>query len=368
MLPNTFSPIKNKLARLFILTLSLASHILWGQENKLSGHPTDNTNLLALATSNSTTGNPPVDQHVYDERIQRRTLDLNGYFYGEYRERVNKWDELFIHNRQSQLTAAAQEIVLASYRIKDTQGLDASQLKSDRDFQELLKNKIAEVLKPDKLKADLVTWAKDVEWVTRTRVIEYFQEIVAEDLGKKFDQNLSNQVVNAVLAIPVEEIVAQAGSSAKIEQAILSSLPESAISAASRKDISIAASFLVKNAISSPSLLKNITSSLSDSETGIIPTSSLPDAETEILIAPLIADVAGKITQAGTQAALFKINEIITEKPNPYLVSKNFEVALQDWNSQNLDPRLEKILADFRDHVIEQFRLKAHEESMLILP
>ena len=351
--------IERKSACALILTLSLACGALWGQEPAVLERPTPESNPPARPgndglpgkqsehdTTPNRTANPPGEPWQFrNQLIRDRMRDYAAVLDSEFKERIIKWDELFLNDRQSGLTSAVQEIVLSADRIRKTRSLDASELKNDAEFHQLLAKKITEVLNPERMKAGLANWAKGVEMVTRTRMIECFQQIIAEDLGRTFDESLSNQVIKAVRAIPIEVLVAQADSSARIEQAILASLPESSLSATTRKTISASASALAKGAAS------------------VWATShAMPT------VAPLIAGAAGEITRMAAEAALRELDERITQKPDPNFIHSNFEQALRDWNAKNLDPRLESILSDFRRHVIEHVEDQARKQSLPVLP
>lgn len=275
-----------------------------------------------------------------NERIHDRFRDYAGKLDAQFLQAAKEWPEMFIARRQERMTEAGSEIAETSKRIQKVRRIDATQLKRDPEFSSVIATRIHAVLEPGPLRRDLEEWARGVENVTRSQMIQAFQQTVAEDLGRKFDEKLRDKVVKAVCAIPIETLTSDGDAVAKIQQTILDSLPEAAISEESRKLISAAATTLVK------------------STTFVLAAKSLsPD------VATLCASAAGEIARLTTDAILVQYNQANTLAADPETIRSSFERALRDWNNTHLQPRLESILSTFRQDVIEQVENEARKEA-----
>ncbi len=286
-------------------------------------------------------------QERRSQYIRERFADYEPKLEGDHNEQIEKWGRSFLDKRTPELAAAGTKITEAANRIRLKRGIDATQLKDDQEFRKLLTGEITEILNPQYLRNELRSWAQGVEAQTRMRMIKCFQQVIAEDLGRSFDENLKNVVVNAVANIPVEKLVADADSVAKIEKEILKALPESTVSQSSRKAIKFAAVGLARYA------------AITVVETNVA--TKLNPVWKQVIVESA-TDITGWVADAGVE----KINEELTKNPTPEAVQEAFKAALSDWNSSHLKPRLEEILSDYRRDIIQHLETKAGAINTLL--
>jgi hypothetical protein len=288
---------------------------------------------------------PPVvvAKAAQKELIRDRSRAYEGKLEGDKVEFQAEWGGTFATNRAAAAAEASKRIVAAANQIRASRRIDAIQLKSHPEFKGVIRREIKEVLNAEKLRTELEAWAQGVETQTRTRMIRYFQQVIAEDLGRSFDENLRSIVVKAVREIPVEKLIADADAVAKIDAAILASLPESALSESSRKLIKEAAVQLTKVAA-----FKLAAASGAGQFSGIL------------------AEGAGMIADPLIEEGLLKLNEAITASPDPNAVKQAMIKALTEWNNANLKPRMEKTLSDFNRAIIRFLEDEARVQSGIV--
>lgn len=299
---------------------------------------------LLQETPGSTNTTASIHEQAVKRIIRDRFREYSDILDADFAEAIIKWRETMVSRRETVVRKASQEVVFSANRMRELQKLDASQVRAHPAFRSLVAAKVQQVLEPAALRSDLVAWAKTVEDQTRSRMIECFQQVVAEDLGRSFDENLKGQVVKAIRGISVEALVTNVESVAKIEQAIISAMPEAAISESSRKIISQAA----------VSLTSLVAYSMSAQ---YLPSDS----------AIMLANAAGVIVRLSVDSYLFELNEAKTPKPDADAIGDSLKAALGEWNDSNLQPRLQAILTQFRSEVILHAENHARQEISIQL-
>jgi len=280
-----------------------------------------------------------------NEAIRDRMRDYEAKLQADLAQKVREWNESFLSHRNSRLTNTVDTIISLGESIRLKGSLDADQLKTNVEFKKVLEDQIAKTLDAEALKGELQTWAKGVELQTRARLIECFQQIIAEDLGRSFDEKLRGKVVEAVKAIPIDLLIADRTSTAKLEASILDALPAAALSAETRRQVSAAVAVLAK-------------------------CSATVFAQGHGLgqLSPLLGEAVGEIARLPADAALRKMNEAMTAKPDPNLLRGSLERALADWNKANLQSRLEEILRAFGKEAVKHVEAEARNINYLGLP
>ncbi len=277
--------------------------------------------------------------------IRTRIRDYEAQLEADHAVGLRHWRENFGARRRPAIAATITRVLNAGARLRAARGLDAGGLKTSPEFRAVLANELKEQLQPQELRTELGDWARTVENATRSRMIECFQQIIAEDLGRVFDEHLSNQVVKAVRAIPLETILAKEKPGLRIEEAILAGLPNDALSSGERKAVSTAAGFLAGTAAT-----------------------VLTTDKFGLKVASVIGNVAGLGVEKTADFFLRRLNDTLTAKPDPEQLAVDYEQALLEWNVGTLQPRLEGILAEFRRAVLAQVESHARQVNRVILP
>lgn len=277
------------------------------------------------------------------ELIRARMRDYAAKLESDHEFLLRVWTQMFVDARGAGITAASKRIVEAAERIRRARRIDATEVKSDPGFRAAFQAEIRGLLETEAMKRDLAKWAESVESQTRARMIECFQQIIAEDLGRSFDDKLRGKVVAAVKQIPVAELASASDGALRIEKAILGALPEAEISAASRKAIVEASVALAKTAAFTAAL----------------------NASASHDVATAAATVAGEVARVGIEAEVWRLNEEKTAKSDPVVVGDALKRALADWSDTKLKAPLAEILDDFRGKVLEHVEEKARHESLI---
>jgi serine/threonine protein kinase len=273
-------------------------------------------------------GSPEQQSHK-NALIRGRTRSFEGILEGDKGEFISAFGKSFIENREAGASEASGRIVAAANRIRGSRRIDATQLKSDTEFKALIRKEIEQLLNSKGLRAELEKWAEGVETNTRTRMIRYFQLVIAEDLGRAFDENLRGIVIKAVREIPVEKLIADAGSISKMEALILGAMPESALSETTRKAVREAAAQLTKSVAY-----------------------SVAEVHGAGKLSPILAQGAGSIVGSMVERGLEALNEELTAKPDPNDVKNAIIKGLTEWNDANLKRPMESAVSDFNRAII----------------
>ncbi len=277
--------------------------------------------------------------------IRLRLRDYEAVLDADHAAGLRQWRAGFLTRRKVAISDTITRLLGTGARLRATRNLDAGGLVSSPEFRSFLEREVQSQLQAQELRQELIEWAKGVEATTRSRMIECFQQIIAEDLGRVFDEHLSNQVVKAVRAIPLETILAKEKPEVRITEAILAGLPKDALSSAERKTVATASGFLAGTGLK------------------LLTVDKLGPP-----LATAIGGAAGLGVEKASEFLLARLNDSLTAKPDPVQLAADYEQALLNWNDGTLKPRLEGVLAEFRRAVVAQIESQAREVNRLLLP
>ena len=278
-------------------------------------------------------------QEQRDNRIRARAADYQARLDALYAEKVAAWSTSFLQRRQEAIRRAGKILATEAAAVRTARRVSWEEVGRDPRFVAAQKEQILLILEPKQIRQELTVWAREVEAQTRSEMIEFFRQVIAEDLGMIFDQRLRGRVVQAVQAIPLETLVA--GNTAQIEARIRSALPASALTTQQRNGISAAASALAYAA--GPALAI---------------AAGVPTLGREVGI------LAGLLTQFLTARGLDALDRAITGEPSPDALARQMTLAVQDWQKRNLESRLQEILERFGQQVMDTLEDQARAANL----
>jgi hypothetical protein len=274
-----------------------------------------------------------------DNKIRARATDYEARLKVLYEKRVQDWAVSFLARRQAAIQRAGEALAAKAAAIRAVRHGSWDEVGADPELLALEKQQMAALLEPQQIRRELTVWARDVEDQTRSEMIEFFRQVIAEDLGRVFDRRLRGQVVQAVQAIPLETLVtANAG---RIEARIRSALPTSVLTRQQRLSIATAASALAFAAGPAIALAAGV-----------------PHLVKEI------ASISALLAQVLTSQGLEMLDRAWSGEPNASALSRQVTLALKDWQRSELEGRLQRILTQFREQVMDTLEEEARRVNV----
>lgn len=276
---------------------------------------------------------PPRDWVAGKVRVTLRTQEYRRKINFLFAQRLEEWSRSFIARRHDGIQRAGHALAAEAEAIRTARPMDWTSVGEDPEFHAFEQAQLAALLEPRQLREELQAWAVGVERDTRALAVELSRQLIAEDLGLKFDERLRGTVVRAVSEIPLESLVN--ADTAWIERRISSGLPPTLITPAQRTAISAAAG------------------ALAAAGAGLAVASHAP------ALAGKVAALALVVGRWLAELALENLDREISGKPDPARLAANLEGGLREWQDRRLRKRMELILQDFGDQLVELIEKRA---------
>ncbi|HOX37095.1 MAG TPA: hypothetical protein PL033_03820 [Candidatus Brocadiia bacterium] len=180
------------------------------------------------------------DPRSKDTRLIERKQEYKSRLESLYAERLNKWEKDFLQNREQRINKGSADLVALAKDIRNRTREDWNQVKKDPEFANKRDALIAELLSETEMRKELTEWADKLELAVKKEMLDYFQQLIAEDLGKAFDENLRGVVIKAVQSIPLEKILRENGTAEDIKKAIENAMPGVTLNEIQREVLSVA--------------------------------------------------------------------------------------------------------------------------------
>jgi hypothetical protein len=278
-------------------------------------------------------------QQERDVLIAARTRDYEARLKAVYDRKLQEWSASFLERRRNAIQRAGEALAGKAAAIRTARSLTWDEVAQDPEFLAFERQQIRGLLNPQQIRGELVSWARGVEDQTRREMIEFFRQLIAEDLGMVFDQRLRGKVEQAVQAIPLETLVA--ADTGRIEARIRSALPVSSLTRQQRTMISAAASALAFAA--GPALAA---------------AAGVPQFTKEV------TTVSMWVAQRVTAQSLEWLDRLSSGEPSPVALSRQIEQGLQDWQAGHLAGRLRDILDQFGQRVLSTLEDEARRSNL----
>ena len=183
-------------------------------------------------------------------RSMRSTVrDYDARLAEAYHKHIRSWQKRFGQERRDRIAQAAREIVRQAIFLRDRRQISWPEIGDNPEFISLLERHVRELTDASELRSQLLVWAQAVEAHTRLEVVRCFQQVVAYDLGMKFDERLRSKVIEAVRAIDVERLVSPQNSQQEIIDQIKQGLPGALITSQQKRYIARAVGVLVQRVV-----------------------------------------------------------------------------------------------------------------------
>lgn len=274
---------------------------------------------------------PEVPWTMRQNAVRATLRDYDARLQASYRQRLAAWMSGFVDRRADRAAQAGERLAKLAAEIRDRRSVSWKAVGQDPAFVAEARKVAAELLSADQVRAELTAWARQVESETRREMLRCFQQIIASDLGLKFDQKLRGRVEAAVKAIPVEKLVADGVSQEQLVAAIQAGLPGVILSDEQKESIALAAGELARRG----------------AQWVAVTQLSLPPDWTEFL-----SNLAAMGTAWATAQGLEWIDRGLTGEPEPKEIARQLSAGLDAWNRRQLKGRLENILTSYRFQVI----------------
>ncbi len=265
----------------------------------------------------------------YDSRL-RAMLDV----------KLAQWSHEFVLKRASEIRSAAKHLARLASEIRDEKEISWVQVGKDEEFRKQVTIVVEDVLNPSRIKMELHQWAKSVEDDTRREMISCLAQIIAWDLGMKFDEDLRGKVQQAVRAIPVEQLVGDEVSREKLVEAIQAGLPGVILTDEQKEAISRAAGELARRGAG-----------------WLAETQLQLPKDWSVFLSGLAALGGAWAAKKGAEW----IDRTLTGEPDPLRLAKAMDRAMGSWNERQISGRLKGILRSYRFQVLEFIQSEAKE-------
>jgi hypothetical protein len=283
--------------------------------------------LLAAPPAAAEASDPCIDEQCSGNSVKERIEEYRARIELLFKQRLDDWSRSFLARRHDAMARAGEALAAEASAVHAARRLDWSAVGNDPEFRAYEQTQVEGLLEPKRLRAELTTWARGVEMETRNVMIELFRQLVAEDLGLQFDQQLRGQVVRAVNEIPLESLVK--ADAAWIETRIRSGLPQSVMTKSQRAAISMAAG------------------ALAGAAAGLATAASAPTLTAKI------AALAMMVGQWVASLALDALDNTLAGPPQGAALATQLEIGLREWQDRQLRGRLENILHHFGDQSLD---------------
>ena len=295
--------------------------------------------LLYAIQPGSSTPQSRGDTATRDQSVRMRTDEYQHRLNFMFAAQVHSWSESFLTHRRQAILLAGQTLASKAIAIRTAKGSDWSQIRNDPEFKKSVDESINSLLEPQEMRSELTLWAQGVEGQTRQEMVDYFRQIIAEDLGRSFDLRLRGKVIKAVQAIPLTQLIA--ADRTRIEDAIAAGLPKTLITSGQRTAIARAAGALAY--VASPVVAATVG----------IPTLSAS-----------IQTLASLLVQWMVSAGLEALDRTLAGEPSAKAISYNLEVTLRDWNNRTLVKALTGVLQQFGADVMNSLEREAQRINL----
>ncbi len=275
---------------------------------------------------------PEVPWTLRQNAVRATLRDYDARLQAEYRQRLAGWLSGFVQRRAARSAAAGERLAKLAAEIRDRRSVSWKAVGQDPEFLAEARKVAAELLTADEVRAELTAWAREVESETRLEMLRCFQQIIASDLGLKFDQNLRGRVEAAVKAIPIEKLVADGVSQEQLVTAIQAGLPGVILTDEQKESIALAAGELARRG----------------AQWVAVTQLSLPPDWTEFL-----SNLAAMGTAWAAAQGLEWVDRFLSGEPQPEQIARQLAAGLDAWNRRQLKGRLENILTSYRFQVIK---------------
>ncbi len=206
--------------------------------------------VLLLAGPAQAQYSPEVPWTIQRKNAVRSTVrDYDARLQALYRRKLCDWQEDFLSGRDELLRATGERMARLATAIRDKRDVSWDAVGRDPVFRKEAADAVGQLLLPKAVRAELSEWARQVEGETRLEMVRCLKQIIAHDLGLKFDEQLRGKVQQAVRAIPVEELVADEVSQKQLVEAIQAGLPGVILTDEQKASISAAAGELARRGV-----------------------------------------------------------------------------------------------------------------------
>ena len=293
---------------------------------------------------------PELPWEVQRQRRQnavRATIrDYDSRLQALYGKRIEAWQKGFLDRRDQRLVDIGQRMAKLAAQIRDRREVSWETVGKDRQYRAEARKGAASLLQAKEIRAELATWSEQVEQETRLEMLRCFQQIIASDLGLKFDEKLRGKVQQAVRAIPVEQLVGDQVSQEKLVLAIQAGLPGVVLTDEQKESIALAAAELARRGTQWV-------------------------AVTQLQMPPDWAEFLSGLAAMGTAWAAARglewIDRSLTGEPEPDAITRTLREALDAWSKERLSQRLQAILRNYRFQVLEFVQAEGEAAAKAII-
>lgn len=290
--------------------------------------------VIFLSTSDMAwaQSSPEVPWSVKRNAIRATIRDYDSRLRARFEFKLSEWTREFARKRASMVDSAAKRLAARAAEIRDKKGISWTAVGKDEEFRKEMLLVIHNLLEPSQIKKQLQQWAKSVEDDTRREMVACLAQIIAWDLGMKFDKKLRGKVQAAVRSIPVEQLVGDEVNQEKIVKKIQDALPGTILTDVQKAAISSAAGELARRGAQWVARTQF----------------QLPQDWTQFL-SGLAALGGAWLGEKGSEW----LDRTLTGEPDPDRLAKAMDSALYSFNEGQISGKLKKILGSYRYQVIE---------------
>ncbi len=285
-----------------------------------------------LFGSGRVAASPEVPWTVHKNAVAATIRDYDSRLQALLDAKLRQWSDGFVKRRALEVESAAKLLARRASEIRDQKEISWASVGRDDDFRREAQGVVDKLLDPSRIRKELKQWAKSVEDDTRREMMSCLAQIIAWDLGMKFDEKLRGKVQAAVRSIAVEQLVADDVSREKLLAAIQEGLPGVVLTDEQKDAISAAAGELARRGARW----------LAQTQL------QLPQDWTELL-SGLAAMGGGWAAKKGAEW----LDRTLTGEPDATRLKKAMDTALSSWNHGQLTGKLRKILRSYRYQVID---------------